>query len=370
MPDLRRAHPLTRWITVPVLVTAVAAIARVALWPWLGASAPMMLFLVAVFVAATYAGLAAGLLATVLGIVVSMFLFVPPEMTLAAASTADQLRLVLFAALGVSISLSSARLQRTRRRLEQQVACTQEALTARDAVVERERAAREDAERLARIRDEFAATVSHELRTPANAILGYAVLLRAKDGYDDKTARALETIERNARVQARLIDDLLDLGRILTGELQLEVGTLDLRGVAQRVIEIVGVSARAKGIEVVPDLAAEPVWVTGDPKRIQQMAWNVLSNATKFTDRGGRIEVRVRAGDESATLDVIDTGRGIAPEFLPHVFERFTQQDGSMTRAVGGLGIGLALTRHLAELHGGTIEVTSEGHGRGARVCL
>lgn len=370
MMDRRTVSRVARVTAICALSTLAALFARATLAPWLGFAAPMMVFLVAVFVSANLAGLVAGLLTTIASAVVATALFLPDGVDVAAMSAADRIRVAIFLALGIAISLSSARLARTRGRLRAQVERTQEALAARDVLLQRECAARDYAEELVRIRDEFAATLSHELRTPANAILGYAVMLRGRDGHDPKTTRALEAIERNARLQAQLIDDVLDLGRILSGRMELDVETVDLRGPVQRALDVVSISARAKGVEIDAEIDAAPIWIAGDAVRLQQVAWNVLSNAVKFTDRGGHVEVRLQSENGSGVLEVSDTGHGIAADYLPFVFDRFRQQDGSMTRAHGGLGIGLAATRHLVELHGGVIEVTSEGRGLGAHVRI
>jgi len=229
-----------------------------------------------------------------------------------------------------------------------------------------EQGARKQAEEANRIKDEFLATLSHELRTPLNAILGWVQVLRS--GKLDETAavRALETIERNARSQAQLIADLLDVSRIITGKLRLDFKPVDLRRIIDAALDSVRPAADAKGIllEVSTSPLASPV--LGDADRLQQVVWNLLSNAMKFTPRGGRVEIRLRDSGTSALIRVTDTGIGIRPDFLPYVFDRFRQAEGSITRAHGGLGLGLSIVRHLIELHGGTVEVESEGEGKGA----
>jgi signal transduction histidine kinase/CheY-like chemotaxis protein len=230
----------------------------------------------------------------------------------------------------------------------------------------REQRAREEAEAANRMKDEFLATLSHELRTPLNAVLGWAVTLRTARVDAATSARALEAIERNARAQSQLIEDLLDISRIVSGKLRLEVRVMDPITVVEAAIEAMRPAAAVKDQALVTTLdpRAGPVWA--DPDRLQQVVWNLLSNAIKFTPKGGRVEVSLRQVDGSVEIAVSDTGQGIAPELLPHVFERFRQADSSSTRKQGGLGIGLALVRHLVELHGGVVTAESPGVGQGA----
>lgn len=220
-----------------------------------------------------------------------------------------------------------------------------------------------------RMKDEFLATVGHELRTPLNAMLGWLHLLRAAPEHaqprDSREQRALDTIERNARVQAQLIDDLLDVSRIVSGKLTLNVQPVELATLIERALDAVRPAAEAKQIKLQPALDVTAV-VRGDPHRLQQVASNLLTNAIKFTPKGGRVQVLVERQDSSAEITVVDTGQGIAKEFLPQVFDRFRQADSTTTRKSSGLGLGLAIVRHLVELHGGTITAHSEGPGRGA----
>ena len=227
-----------------------------------------------------------------------------------------------------------------------------------------EQRARAQAEAASRSKDEFLAMLSHELRTPLTAVLGWAVMLRGRQVDDAMRERALAAIERNARAQSQLIEDLLDISRIVSGKLHLDIRPLNLAAVVEAALEAVQPATQAKGVEVQSDLA--PVAVVGDPQRLQQVVWNLLSNAVKFTPAGGRVTVRLRAGPEQATLVVSDTGQGIPGELLPHIFDRFRQADSSTTRRHGGLGLGLALVKHLVELHGGTVRAESAGPGRGA----
>jgi PAS domain S-box-containing protein len=230
----------------------------------------------------------------------------------------------------------------------------------------RERAARTDAEAANRMKDEFLATLSHELRTPLNAMLGWSRLLRTGSLDAATSTRALESIERNTSVQARLIEDLLDVSRILTGKLGLNTRPIELPPVIEAAMETVRTAAEAKSVRLtaVFDRAAGPV--IGDADRLQQVFWNLLSNAVKFTPAGGEVRVWLSRSDSRAKFTVHDTGEGIAPEFLPHVFDRFRQADSGTMRSRGGLGLGLAIVRHLVELHGGTVHAESQGKGYGA----
>jgi PAS domain S-box-containing protein len=233
-------------------------------------------------------------------------------------------------------------------------------------LVETERA-RAEAEAAARVKDEFLSTLSHELRTPLTAIVGWTYLLRG-GRLDEATARrGLDAIERNAGAQAQVISDILDLSRIVGAKFRVSVRPLQLAPVVAAAIETLMPAAAAKELKVQPVLDPNAGLVAGDPDRLRQVAWNLFSNAVKFTPRGGRVTVRVaRADDSGVQLVVEDTGEGIDPGFVGHVFERFRQGDSSNTRSHGGLGLGLAVVRHLVELHGGTVEAQSPGKGQGA----
>jgi PAS domain S-box-containing protein len=226
--------------------------------------------------------------------------------------------------------------------------------------------ARQAAEKANRAKDEFLATLSHELRTPLTPILGWTVMLRAGSLDPNSMRRGLEVIERNVRVQTQLIGDLLDVSRIITGKLRLEARPLDLRPVMEAGVDAVKPSAEAKGVRLGLDVPPDLPQITGDPDRLQQVVWNLVTNAVKFTPEGGQVDVEVRRDATGVHLTVRDTGVGIPPDFLPHVFERFRQADSTSTRAHGGLGLGLSIVRHLVELHGGTVHAASEGEGKGA----
>jgi PAS domain S-box-containing protein len=230
----------------------------------------------------------------------------------------------------------------------------------------REQAARKEAEAASRSKDEFLATLSHELRTPLTAIYGWGQMLIEGLVDEDKKAWALETMVRNAHAQARLVDDLLDVSRIITGRFHINARPVEVRPLVEASVDGVRPAAEAKGIFLSTLLGRDVGVVSGDPDRLQQVLWNLLSNAVKFTPPGGRVEVELRRAGRQAVVRVSDTGRGIAPAFLPHAFERFRQAEQSTTRQYGGLGLGLAIVRHLVELHGGSVRAESEGEGRGA----
>jgi PAS domain S-box-containing protein len=223
-----------------------------------------------------------------------------------------------------------------------------------------------DVDEANRLKDEFLATLSHELRTPLNAIVGYVRMIRAGFVTGDRLTAAVETIDRNASSLTQIVEDILDVSRIISGKIRLDVRPVDLPSIVHDAIDTVHPAAEGKGVrlEAIIDPRAAPV--SGDPERLRQILWNLLNNAVKFTPRGGKVQVRVERVDSHIDVVVSDTGVGIPKSFLPHVFERFRQADASINRPVGGLGLGLAIVRHLAELHGGSVSAASEGEGHGA----
>jgi len=233
-----------------------------------------------------------------------------------------------------------------------------------------ERTAREAAEESNRLKDEFLATVSHELRTPLTAILGWSRMLEGGTLDDAVTQQAVETIWRNAKAQAQIVDDILDVSRIITGNLYLDLHPLEVVPVVESAINVVRPTADAKGIKIETYFDRTPAMISGDANRLQQVVWNLLSNAVKFTQNGGRVSVKVSQGTGAVEVSVSDTGQGIDKEFLPYVFDRFRQADSTTTRQHGGLGLGLAIARHLVEIHGGTIRGESSGVGRGATFTI
>jgi len=267
-------------------------------------------------------------------------------------SPAERIEEAIFLCIGISISiLSQARLSLEAKR-QQLLASEQDA--------------RRTAEDANRHKDEFLSMVSHELRTPLTAINGWAQMLRAGRLNASQSARALETIVRSAKSQNQLINDLLDVSRIIAGKMRLDIEPLKLGTVIEAAIETVRPAAEAKGIHLSAlfDPAADTM--SGDAERLQQVVWNLLSNAVKFAPNGGRVEVRLKRVDSHVEIVVSDNGQGIGPEFLPYVFERFRQENSGTNRPQGGLGLGLAIVRHIVELHGGTVRVASEGLGKGA----
>ncbi|HEY9877720.1 MAG TPA: CHASE domain-containing protein [Leptolyngbyaceae cyanobacterium] len=236
----------------------------------------------------------------------------------------------------------------------------------RDLLLERERVARTEAEAANRTKDEFLAVLSHELRTPLNPILGWVRLLQTGQMNAQKTAEALEIIERNARLQTQLIEDLLDVSRILQGKLTLSKYSVDLVSILGAAQETIRLTAEAKNIAICTEVPSASRFILGDPNRLQQVIWNLLSNAVKFTPEGGQIEIRLAYGATEATLTIRDTGKGISPSFLPFVFDTFRQADGTITRQFGGLGLGLAIVRHLVHLHDGEVSADSAGEDQGA----
>jgi PAS domain S-box-containing protein len=236
----------------------------------------------------------------------------------------------------------------------------------REELLKREQAARAQAEAANRVKDEFLAILSHELRSPLNPILGWSKLLSSHKLPQNKTSEALATIERNAKLQAQLIEDLLDLSQILRGKLSLNIAAVDLEPIIKAALDTVRLAAQAKLIQLETKLSPNIGKVLGDPVRLQQVVWNLLSNAVKFTAPGGRVEVRLEQVARQAQIQVLDTGQGISPDFLPYVFEYFRQADSQTTRKFGGLGLGLAIVKHLVELHGGTVWAASPGEGKGA----
>ncbi len=283
-------------------------------------------------------------------------------------SEADE-RLASTLATQVAIAYENAQLytdaQRHAEELQLEIAERKQAEEERAQLLISERAARAEAEQVNRTKDEFLATLSHELRTPLTAILGWSHLVRTGKLEHEQLLRAVETIERNARSQSQLIDDLLDVSRIITGKLQIEPRSIDLRTVIEAAIEAVRPSFEAKEIQFEMVMDSKTCPVSGDANRLQQIFWNLFCNAVKFTPAKGKVRVELKRCKPRITISVTDSGIGIKPEFVPYIFDRFRQADGSTTRAHGGLGLGLSIVKHLVELHEGSVEVESEGQDRG-----
>ena len=332
--------------------------------PWVGPESAYLLFTVAVMVSARYGGLWSGVAATLIGAALVLGVFVT-----APGSPAQWLLCALFLAVGACLSYladapaghAAVAVEQAddRRRLEAEIA---EGRAREDELRRSEERLRE----ASRLKDDFLATVAHELRTPLGAMLGWAHILR-EEKVDEATAtKALDAILRNARLQSRLISDLLDISRIVAGTMRVEMQTVELVSVIRAALETVRPAAETKGVQLASTVDAEAGPVTGDPSRLQQVLWNLLTNAIKFTPSGGSVAIRVQAVGGQVEVTVEDSGPGIPPEFLPQVFERFRQAGGGATRGKGGLGLGMAITRHLVEQHEGTIAVANRDGASGA----
>jgi signal transduction histidine kinase len=265
-------------------------------------------------------------------------------------------RLIVGIAGQAAIAIDNARLYEQQKR----------AAAERARLLEAEQKARLEVERISVMKDEFLATLSHELRTPLNAVLGWSDLLLNRTSEDSQLRRGLDTIARNARAQSQLIDDLLDMNRIVSGKIRLDVQRVDLAMIVEAALESVGPSLAAKELRLRKTIDPHAGPVFGDPNRLQQVVWNLLSNAVKFTPRSGKLDVLLQRVNSHVEITISDSGIGIAPEFLPHLFERFSQAETSTTRKFGGLGLGLAIVKQLVELHGGSIRADSSGEGQGA----
>ena len=288
------------------------------------------------------------------------------------ADAEQRLAFTTFVYFGTSVIVAAALIALfflTRRQFAERetLAAAERAARARvETLLASERAAHSEATHANKLKDEFLSVVSHELRTPLNAILGWTSLLR--DGADDpqELKEGLDTIDRNAHAQARLIDDLLDVSRIISGKVRLRISEVDVRALALAAVDSLRPAAEARGVKIALSANDEATEVLGDPDRLQQVVWNLVSNAIKFTPRGGEVELSVARAGSAVAFEVRDTGQGIRADFLPRIFDRFSQQDGSTTRGQSGLGLGLSISRHLVELHGGTITAHSVGEGHGS----
>jgi signal transduction histidine kinase len=359
-----------RWaLTRYALAMAAAGLAlgfTLALEPWV-APPPLDLFYGAVAVAAWLAGLGPALLTGGLSAVAIDALLLPADDPLP-LSIGGVVRLTVFVGLAALVTTINTRLEHARGRAEQSEARLRALGNARLSL-EAERARRR-ADAATRARDEFLATVSHELRTPLNTILGWVRLLGAGALDAAAAGRALETIERTTKLQARIIDDLLDASRIMSGQLELETAPVRLDQVVDGVVEGFRPAAAARGLALEMTGAAPGPVVSGDPSRLAQVVGNLLSNALEFTPPGGRVTVEVGVAGAQARVAVTDTGQGIDPELLPHVFDRFGPAAAATTRAHHGRGLGLAIVAHLVALHGGRVEAESRGRGTGTRFTV
>jgi signal transduction histidine kinase/CheY-like chemotaxis protein len=302
----------------------------------------------AVMASAWFAGTGPALAATVLGAVLGAWNLPASQFD----ARATQTHLALFVVQGLLLTALVSELRRARRIAEQQVRDAQEA--------------RRDTEAASRMKDEFLGTISHELRTPLNSVLGWVHLLRTGKLDTGTTRRGFESIERNVRLQAQLTGDLLDVSKAMTGQLRLEIRAVSLADASRQALMAALPAARAKDVRVTSTIPESSVPVLGDASRLRQIAWHLLANAIKFTPRGGSVDLMLETSSDTAELTVADNGPGIAPQFLPRIFDRFTQEDPSTTRSAGGLGVGLSLVRDLVELQGGEIRASNKDATAGA----
>jgi signal transduction histidine kinase/CheY-like chemotaxis protein len=338
---------------VAIIGVAVAAAVRMVLDPLLGDELPLFLFTFPVILAAWFGGLWPGLLATALSLALGDYLFIAPRGTLfyyRDLLTLNRVSYLFFFGLVISILAEGFR----------------GSIKAEMDSLRQEKAAREEAETADRLKDEFLATISHELRTPLTSILGWARLFSSGSVPDNQARQAMDVIAESAQAQAQLIDDILDTSRIITGRFQLDAQPVEIECIFQAVIDVVRPNAELKGVALNTMIDARREVVLGDADRLRQAIWNLLSNAVKFSNEGGRVEARLARAGKQIEITVSDTGVGIDSQFMPHIFERFRQADGARTRGHGGLGLGLAITRHIVEMHGGDVSASSPGKGQGA----
>jgi signal transduction histidine kinase/ActR/RegA family two-component response regulator len=345
MPGMR-----TLRILLALAIVATATLLRLSLEPILRGQVPFFVYVGSVVVASWFAGVAGGLVATAMATLMGNYFFVAPRFALKFRHE-DLAAMITFAAFSLGLVWLVSRW----RSAEQQLNATVERLQEQAGALTL----------ASRIKDEFLSTLSHELRTPLNAILGWSDLVMRPGFPDDARGRALEAINRNARAQSALIDDILDVSRIVSGKIRLDLQEVELTQLVTAACDSIQPAAAGRGVDVQVDVGLETVLVA-DQSRLQQILWNLLSNSVKFNDRGGRVRVEARVEGADVRIRVSDTGAGIPADVLPHVFERFRQADASTTRRHGGLGLGLAIVKHLVELHGGTVRAESDGEGRGA----
>jgi signal transduction histidine kinase len=345
-----------------IVVVLIASTVRTVLYVFLDEAVPYTPFYPAVVVATMIGGLHCGVLATALACVAATFWLEPLGKLLIEEPT-DFIGMSLFLTVNLLIVWLCNRMRKAQERAEKSA-------DERRHLLMREQESRAAAEAANRLKDEFLASVSHELRTPLQSIIGWSEVIRLSVLDPEQATSAVDTIQRNARLQARLIEDLLDVSRIVTGKMRLDVRRSELVSLIETAIESLLPAVNAKNIRIERRFETSNACVDGDPDRLQQVVWNLLANAIKFTPADGRIEVTLRHETGMAVIEVADSGTGIAPEFLPYVFERFRQENGATSRRYGGLGLGLAIVKHLVELHGGTVDAFSAGLGCGATFCV
>jgi signal transduction histidine kinase len=333
-------------------------------------TAPFALFMFATVITAWLAGVGPALLTGAIGLATRLYFDSPTGSGYLPVTWEEAVRLTLYSGFVVSTAIILDRMREDRRELEARIAAAGREIEERRQIEAALEAARANAERASQLKDEFLGLVSHELRTPLNAILGWVTLLRSGALPPERSQHALEIIERNAKSQAKLVTDLLDIARSLTGQIHLDAGRVDLNTAVRAVVESARASATGQQIALSLTTAAAPLAVWGDVERLQQITGHLLSNAIKFTPPGGEVDVVLTASDGTAELVVTNTGAGIGPEFVPYLFEPFRQAETGATRRYGGLGLGLALVRKLVELHGGTVTGADANPDGGARFVV
>ena len=354
-------------------IVAIATAVRFLLRPELEFRGPFVMSFLAVATAGWFGGFGPALLATILSAVFTLYFFIPPEYSLAIPTSGDAVFLVIFMLAGAAIAVLSESMHRARERAESSAESARIESEMRKKLaleleesVKREQEGRLAVEAASRLKDEFLSTMSHELRTPLNSILGWSQILKIGHLTGDDAKGALESIDRSARQQAKLVDDLLDVSRIISGKLRLDVRPVDPVLLADEAIDSLKSAAAAKEIELKTDFESPGLTVLADESRFRQIVWHLVANAIKFTPNGGRVHVRLSRTNSRLEVSVSDSGEGIDSEVLPFIFDRFRQASSSTTRIHGGTGIGLAIVRHLVELHGGTVRVKSDGKDLGA----
>jgi signal transduction histidine kinase/ActR/RegA family two-component response regulator len=351
--------PLLARFGAALLAVAIACLVRALMGPIVGYRFQFLVFFPAILLSAWYGGFWPGLLSTLLSASFLLVLWTDPVGMISVAHPTDSLAILLFIGIGIAIAAAHESLHR------QQAAQRAARVEAERTALLAQRAEHEAAA-ANRAKDEFLSALSHELRTPLTAILGWTSILRSRELDAATTARALEAIERNSLAQARLIEDIFDVSSVITGKLRLDVRPIDPAALVRSTLELMTPAVEAKGLALGAIIAPDLGIVRADPDRFQQILWNLLFNAVKFTPPGGRISVEISREKLQLWIRVEDTGQGIIPEFLPHVFERFRMADPTSTRQHRGLGLGLALVKHLVEMHGGSATAESKGAGQGA----
>jgi signal transduction histidine kinase len=365
-----RTLPTIQRYLLAILITLVALLARSIMAPLWETTAPFALFMFATVVAAWFAGTGPAIVTGAAGFISRLYFDSPRGPGSLPVTWEEAVRLALYGGFVVGTAIVLNRMRNDRLELEASIVAARRELEQRRQAELALEAAKASAEEANHAKDEFLALVSHELRTPINAILGWTTLLRNDALPAERSRYAVDIIHRNAKAQAQLVADLLDVAHGLTGRIHLEPARLDLHTVVKDVVALMQESADARHIRLSLLTDERPLPVLGDLGRLQQIIRNLLSNAIKFTPEGGQVDVSLAQHDAHAELVVADTGAGIEPQFAPHLFEPFKQADSGATRRYGGLGLGLALVRQLVELHGGSVSSSATGADRGARFTV